>query len=363
MKVLINSISKVTDSDSVTTLLNLAYHYTTAFPNDDVLFLAPDTHAQFPLHKNPSLNIATLKRPLSPFFKNTIEVKKIHAEIRKFQPDAILTVHPLGGTGRGNVIFFPPSSLQRQTAKQPHASDSLKTEIIAGIARSSKTIVFSESEKQVVTNICSGSEAKVNVLYRMFPHPALKMNHNEQQEIMQKYTGSNAYFFCCTSDEGTAINILKGFSGFKKWQRSHMRLILSPEQEIQPRFDALLSAYRFKNDVTILPAESPDTPKAIASAYAVLMPEKLNSDFELAVTAINAEVSLIIPNGSIYSEVIREGAFYFNFQDKDDITRVFLASFREETRRAQMIRSASALVSSLSENNFSTNLRKLMCEV
>lgn len=363
MKVLINSISKGSDSDAVTTLLNLAYDYITAFPKDCVLFLAPDIHEQFPLRRNPSLNIEVLKRPLSPFFKNAVEIKRIHAKIKKFQPDAILTLHPLGGTHRDNVIFFPPSSIQRQTTKQNQVSESLKTEIIAGMAKSSKTIVFSESEKKVIEDICSGSAAKINILYRIFPHPALKMNHNEQQDIMQKYTGSNAYFFCCTSDEKTAINILKGFSGFKKWQRSHMRLVLSPEQETLSRFDALLSAYRFKNDVSILAAESPDISKVIASAYAVLMPEKLNSDFKLAVTAINGEVPLIIPFGSIYSEVIRESAFYFNYQDKDDITRVLLEAFREETKRSQMIRSASALVQSLSENNFSTNLRKLMCEV
>lgn len=362
MKILINTIAKTKDYTTIASLFRIAEHYKTRFPEDLIEFLVSDRDKQLIQYIKSAVSVVVFKHPPSPLFKNLITDKKIHHEIREFQPDAILTIQPLKPIDNSVLIYLPPLSVARFCEEGSKLTKRIKDEIVAGMENSNKVVVFSNSAKKVLEGIFPAGNKGTKVLYPVFDRPLRTPDDAEKQAVKEKYAGGNEYFLCGNVGGEFVTAVLKGFSGFKKWQRSHMKLILLAKRDAEEQLAALLSSYRFKDDVFVLSEESPDALKCIASCYAVLMPDKYNTDFSLAVDAVQAEKPLMIPTGSVYSEVMKENAFYFSYQDRDDITRVLLESFREETKRSLIIKNASSMLRALPEANFCTNLRSLIKE-
>jgi len=364
MKVLLNSIARNSTPGSTNMLFRIADSYSKFFREDKVEFLLSDKEAITFQKADTPVKIVGIKHSYSPVLKNFLIEKRIHSEINKLKPEVVLTFHPVKINSDYRQFFLAAPALNNLLREKEALSEKLKDELWYDIENSKAVIVFSELEKHLITTLFTGIWEKITVIHKLTPAGNRPVTTDKRQIIKDKIAGGNEFFLCpVAKDEDTTINLLKGFSGFKKWQRSSMKLILvSPENDQDDKLGALISSYRFKKDVGIIPSACPEMAKCIASAYAVFLPDKYDSDMEFAIKTLEAQAPLIIPSGSVYSEVVKDSAFHFTYQNKDDITRVMLESFREESKISRLIQSSKDILTTIRQKDFYTTLRNLLVE-
>lgn len=344
-------------------LYQIARQYYQTFPGDNIGILISDKNAD--LFNNEATDFAPiiLRHHDSPVLNNLLTRKRMVSKILEFQPDVIITTYPAKGLEQiPQILLISPQSealLRNQKTIQTKQKEALAKYIdLCKI-----TIVFSELEKQFIAINFPGRNEKIRVVHRIVSYGNKPLSYNDKQKIKEQFTNGNEYFLVAPEDdERILVNVLKGFSGFKKWQRSSMKLILTARDEDEKnKLIQLVSTYRFRDEIIIIIAsDHSDFFKLIASAYLVLLPNKYNSNFSMAIKTLEASIPLMIAENSIYTEVLEDAAFVFRFQNKDDITRVFLESFRDETQRMKIINQSEEIKKSLSSKNFFSQLRDII---
>lgn len=359
MKILFNTVQPGAASRADETLLEIATGMAHNFPNDQITILYPEDQEN-PSHAEERVRRVAIQRPTSPVLKNYLLAKRLRQAIVSAAPDVIFTTLPIQGTDEFRQVYLPSSAIYPFLNGTKKISEKDKDHLKRCLEISKKTLVFSQHEKDFLIDILSAAADRIEVAHRIIPANTQPLAYEERLGIKDTISGGNEYFLCSPADDSLLTTVLKGFSGFKKWQRSHMRLILLVEDEVRcESLSKLLSNYRFHEDVQILPASDIHYEKATAAAYALIAPDKYATDLRLAIRCIAEDTPLIIPSGSVCDEIVGKDAFHFAYNDKDDIARVMLESFRDENKRSAIIRSAAGLSAILDSRNFFSELRRL----
>lgn len=112
----------------------------------------------------------------------------------------------------------------------------------------------------------------------------------DRENTRIKYSGGKDYFLLFAEESyrlPAVLEILKGFSLFKKWQESNMQLVITGKK-ISADFSLLekLESYKYRSDVHVIgKAGGEEWSRLLGSAYALLYPF---DDDGYAVPAINA---------------------------------------------------------------------------
>jgi glycosyltransferase involved in cell wall biosynthesis len=134
------------------------------------------------------------------------------------------------------------------------------------------------------------------------------------------------------------VNLLKGFSAFKKRQQSNMQLVIVGRMGWQTEgFTEALATFKFREDV-LLTGYLPRTDLAAltGAAYALVYPS-LWEGFGLPVLeAMQSGVPVLASGNSSVPEVAGTSALYFDPNDPAAIGERMMLIYKEEGRRKEM---------------------------
>jgi len=172
------------------------------------------------------------------------------------------------------------------------------------------------------------------------PFPAAEnivpLGYQQKEAIKNQYAGGQEYFLFdgTHASSNQTITVLKAFSLFKKWQKSAMKLLLIAPDESMKKLEQSLRTYKFREDVSLLPAGQPAA--LYGSAYAILfLPEQSCIPFAIADTT-SFEIPLILPDESFYKAVFEQAAVYTE-PTETAISQAMMQLYKDENLRNHLI--------------------------
>jgi hypothetical protein len=122
------------------------------------------------------------------------------------------------------------------------------------------------------------------------------IDYNLQQMYKGTHAGGTEYFLALAQENASSIELLQGFSLFKKWQHSNMKLLLVPANGLQRSFlEEKLRTYKYRADVVVVPAGLTvhNWYQLLSSAYATVLLDERPAAYLVALEAAKAGVSVI----------------------------------------------------------------------
>lgn len=197
------------------------------------------------------------------------------------------------------------------------------------------------------------ADDKINMVYPPVLKSFQPVDWNEKESIKKQYTEDKEYFLYNAEIPVHAdlINLLKGFSYFKKWQKSNMLLVIaSVEFNKKNSFFIDLETYKYKNEIKLL--ECPDKKELVkitAAAYAAIE-ISAGSDFENIIAAMQCNVPAIVKDSATAKEYFADHVLYTG-SNFEDLGRQMMLIFKDEEKRNHLIRTAKENLAQFDREN------------
>jgi glycosyltransferase involved in cell wall biosynthesis len=210
----------------------------------------------------------------------------------------------------------------------------------AFIRKASRIITVSEFSKADILRHYPSARGRVEVVYNAADPAFRPLEWEERESVKKRFTDGREYFICVGSlhPRKNLVNLLKGFSAFKKRQQSNMKLVITGRMAWHTEaFTEALQTFRFRDDVTLtgyLPRQ--ELAALTGAAYALVYPS-LWEGFGLPVLeAMQSGVPVLASDNSALPEVAGGAALYFDPTDPVVIGERMMLIYKEEGRRRDM---------------------------
>ena len=178
------------------------------------------------------------------------------------------------------------------------------------------------------------------------PEPVFASIEFEQKEQTKtEYTTGKEYFITEITRQNIhlLVILLKGFSQFKKWQKSAFGFVLLVENDIRSEAEKILEGYKYAGEVFIYDTNDlPVNAALTAASFAAisLTGYRLFTLFARRVIACN--IPLLISGNNDAKKVFGEFAIYFDETDKA-VMQAMLTVYKSEYFVKQMVAGATHL--------------------
>ncbi len=211
---------------------------------------------------------------------------------------------------------------------------------VARFSQIRSVFVLSEPEKVSLVLRYKIDKQKIKILYGGPSKMFAPLSEVYKLSLKNKYTEGNEYFIYrgLIREQQNIIPLLKGFSIFKKRQRSSMKLMLVGKQ-VWPlnEFEKIFNTYKYREDVVVVTdVKEEEEAKLVASAYAFIQPYASNS-LLFVLDALQCHIPVIIENNSPLKNMFAEGALYFDAADEIAIAEKMMLIYKDEGLRNQLI--------------------------
>lgn len=175
-----------------------------------------------------------------------------------------------------------------------------------------------------------------------------------KESVKALYTGGQEFFLYKgpVHTHYNLVNLLKGFSIFKKRQRSSWKLVFAGHYPGgQNDFLPLLETYKYKEDVIVTGPLTPiEETEIVGAAYALASPSYAET-LDLAVLeALQCEVPVLAIDTTANKEVLKEAALYFNGLEPASIAEQLMLLYKDEEERHQLVEKGKIIASAFSWN-------------
>lgn len=166
----------------------------------------------------------------------------------------------------------------------------------------------------------------------------------EAESIKTQYTGGRSFFLFTgdISDTHRLIELLKAFSGFKKWQQSNMQLVIAGSvTDWTDTLEEKLQTYRYREDVILLKNISTDlTARLVAASYAMLYPAAA-AVFPLAMLWAVQSHKAIIATGNAVNRGLTGAALWVNEDETvEGFSKAMILLYKDEARLQALVQQA-----------------------
>lgn len=224
-------------------------------------------------------------------------------------------------------------------------------------------ITYANSEKEKLKNFTEENDINVFQIPFTASNEFKTFEWPDKVLIKAQYAGNKEYFLCLGGEnESLLLEVLKGFSKFKKWQQSSMQLILVMDETAWlDNFLEKLKSYRYTNDVQIIREINISQLSCLfASAYSFIHATNNSENLEPIVSAMQCSIPVICLNTPAFREYAGEAALYMPVFEAAEISKNMIGVYKNEIYKAQMEKSAKEESQKYNRDDVSKNLWALM---
>lgn len=204
-------------------------------------------------------------------------------------------------------------------------------------------MTFADSEKEKLKTFTKENNIEVIQIPFTASNEFKTFEWPDKVLIKAQYAGNKEYFLCLGAENGSLLlEVLKGFSKFKKWQQSSMQLILVMDETAWlDNFLEKLKSYRYTNDVQIIREINLSQLSCLfASAYSFIHATKVTENLEPIVSAMQCSIPVICTDTPAFREYAGDAALYMPAFDAAEISKNMIGVYKNEIYKAQMEKSA-----------------------
>jgi glycosyltransferase involved in cell wall biosynthesis len=196
---------------------------------------------------------------------------------------------------------------------------------------------------------------KIDVVYNAVKSSFQPLGWDEKDRVKQKYTDGKEYFLYTGAihPRKNLINLLKGFSMFKKRVQTTMKLVLAGRLAWKnEEFLQLLKTFKYREDV-ILTGYLPEGElvELTAAAYALVYPSLFEGFGVPVLEALACEVAPLTSRGTAMEEIAGNAALYFDPNDVTDIGNKLLLIYRDEDLKQKLVENSKEILPKYSWEN------------
>lgn len=343
MRIAVNMVFRVSEYQEKTYrdfIFNAFKHLTDRLPEHQFLFVFD---RPFDKRIIPSPNITSVI--LRPAAKNSLLWKfwldvKLPGALTKYGVDVLISGGSCSSSTKVPQCLFinDPAPLHKQSYS-------------AKCFKKAKVIVTTtEFSKQEIINRYQEKKERINVVYAAAREYFKPTSTEVADAVRNKLTNGKAYFLCCgfMHPELNPVTVLKGFSIFKKRQRSNMKLVFVGDLGIKHKsFTQSLKTYRYRDEVRIAePLDEDELIKITGSAYAVFSLSLQR--FDISVLEVMKCGVPLITSALPASEVVKDAALYVDTMSVEDIANKMMLIYKDENLRKELIEKGGKIVADYS---------------
>ncbi|MBU3715183.1 MAG: hypothetical protein FGM46_09605 [Ferruginibacter sp.] len=172
-----------------------------------------------------------------------------------------------------------------------------------------------------------------------------ELSYIEKESKKKTYTNDCEFFFFDAngSSPETIKEILRGFSVFKKWQKSSMKMLILNGDTQENGLHSMLSNYKHKEDVVCLNTANADLQrKIIGSAYAaIILPDEQKIYWTMQ-ASISMGTVLILPNHDYFRSNFSDFALYAEKTPKS-VAEKLMQLYKDEELKKELSRNGQKL--------------------
>jgi len=174
-----------------------------------------------------------------------------------------------------------------------------------------------------------------------------------KQQVKIDYTEGREYFLVpnhFTSIE-TLLKLLKAFSGFKKWQQSSMKLVITGKLYVpMDDWEEKWNTYKYREDVVVFNNSSEEEKvKLLAGAYACIHLPQNDNDLLPLLQAMQCHTPLIAFETASIKEYAAGAVLTTAANDYEALSQQMILMYKDENLRNKLIESCALHAAALSK--------------
>ena len=236
------------------------------------------------------------------------------------------------------VICMQSSGVLKTEIPQFHFVSDSELFVFSKIKTACSFGFFDKSSRDIFINRNHASEEFCFVIYAAPSDQFRPFSNQEKSEFKKQITDKTDYFFVFTQNTAKEkfIELLKAFSGFKKRQKSGLKILFSekPEESISEE----MKTYKYRNDVLFL--ENPGLiPAATASSYGVIILKAKEADSVMfALSAMKSSVPVLSESRTPENQFSKNVYNLKGGKTGEGIADEMMRLYADEAWRSELIR-------------------------
>lgn len=198
--------------------------------------------------------------------------------------------------------------------------------------------------KNRINSLIQLPEEKTAVVYENV-HQNVSGEQISNQETRENYTDGREYFLYIDerSESQAVINMLRGFSAFKKRQQTNMMLMFAGSGSVDARFRDMINTYKFRDSICITNALNEKGLGSVRSAaYAAVFPLLNDGSESEMIASAAAGIPVLCADIPAYRKLEIFSPLYFNPEEPDDINKQMAFIFKNENKRWEIVQQCSS---------------------
>jgi glycosyltransferase involved in cell wall biosynthesis len=199
----------------------------------------------------------------------------------------------------------------------------------------------SEFSKKDIQEHYRVPDEKLTVVYSAVKEGFAPLDWEARTAVKEQYTGGHEYFVYAGAlqPRKNLINLLKGFSIFKKRQKSNWKLVLAGRLAWKnDEFLKLLETYKYREDVVLTGyIEEAELKRLIASAYALVYPSFFEGFGVPVLEAMKSGIPALTSENTSMAEICGDAALYFDPKEPASIAGELMHIYKDEDGRKLLI--------------------------
>lgn len=267
---------------------------------------------------------------------------KIISLLKKYQADIFLNADGFcslfAGVPQCFIVQEPKCFFDKRFTKKNQLF--LYKKLMSFFLKKAEMIITeSHFSKEYLIKKYKTNNDKIDVVYNRPGDFLAPLEWEEREKIKSQYAGGNEYFiFYGDASLPDLLNLLKGFSHFKKWQKSNMQLLIIEKNKLPVNFTKNLNSFKYKADVKLLYNLSHnELTKIIAASYSMIYFPVYENFKSWPLEVMSCRVPVITSKINSVNEMCSDAILYVDFNDFSDIAEKLTLIFKDEKLRKQLI--------------------------
>ena len=235
------------------------------------------------------------------------------------------------------------------------------------IAKAKHIITVSEFSKDDIIKHYPIAKDKISVVYNAADKGFSPIDDTTKDLVKQQLTDGKEYFLCVGAihPRKNLINLLKGFSWFKKRYQSNMKLVLVGRMAWKNEmFLKQLESYKYRNDVVVAGyVEEQKLQEIVGAAYALVYPSCWEGFGLPVLEAMQSGVPTIIANNSSLPEIADEAGYLVDPEVPEAWGQAMGILFKDENHRNQLIQNGLLRSKDFSWENSAQKLKSIINKI